>query len=99
MVIRWSEDARDDLREVVAYIAQDDPEAARNLATRIRQALGKASRFPRMGRVVPEFDDEMLREMIVAPYRLVYRLRADQELLVVRVWHYRRILPDDSIRG
>lgn len=97
MIIRWSEDARDDLREAVVYIAQDDPGAARKLASRIRQVLGRASRFPRMGRVVPEFDDELLREMIIAPYRVVYRLRTEQELLVVRVWHSRRLLLDDSI--
>jgi len=34
--------------------------------------------FARRGRIVPERDDERLRELIVGSYRLIYRIAADE---------------------
>ena len=33
--------------------------------------------FPKAGRVVPEYNDENLRERIYGNYRIVYRLKED----------------------
>jgi plasmid stabilization system protein ParE len=49
------------------------------------------ARFPRAGRVVPEFGDETIREIISKPYRLVYRLGDDcGTIAIVRIWHSAR---------
>ena len=43
---------------------------------------------PRIGRIVPEYRDERLRELIVSPYRLVYELQDDAlTISVLRIWH------------
>ena len=95
MKVRWSEEARQDVRDLFAYIANDDPQAARRLVVRMRKAVCEAARFPRMGRVVPEFDNDEIRELIVPPYRIVFRV--GQEPSIARVWHSRRLLSEDSV--
>ena len=50
---------------------------------------------PRMGRVVPEFNQKDLFEVIVSPYRIIYRLKGDSGLIeVIRVWHADRDTPE-----
>ena len=41
--------------------------------------------------MVPEYDDENLRELIVYSYRIIYRLGQD-EVLIVAVIHGKRVL-------
>jgi len=48
-----------------------------------------------MGRVVPEFNQKDLFEVIVSPYRIIYRLKGDSGLIeVIRVWHADRDTPE-----
>ena len=62
--LSWAPTARQDLRELVAYIAEDDRRAAGQFANRVFQAIERLRRFPQSGRVVPEFGDPALRELI-----------------------------------
>ena len=53
---------------------------------------------PDMGRMVPEFNQPFLRELIHPPFRIVYR-RDPARLRVVRVWRSERLLrlsPDEQ---
>lgn len=46
------------------------------------------SSFPHTGRVVPEFDRQEIRELILPPYRIVYRIdEAKKQVGVARFWH------------
>ena len=50
-----------------------------------------------MGRVVPEFDQPFLRELIRPPFRIVYR-REPEFVRIVRIWRSERVLvlPEDE---
>ena len=50
----WTPLARDDLREIVSYIARDDPAAARRVGERILGSVEPLTTMPQMGRKVPE---------------------------------------------
>ena len=91
MKTRWTKGARADLRDIVAHISRDRPRAARQLAHKIRGAVAELVDFPEMGRQVPEFGDPTLRERVVRPYRVIYRL-TDSEIRVLAVVHGRRSL-------
>ena len=92
--IRWSEQAVEDLKELIHFISQDDPEAAHRLAERIVLRIESAADFPFSYRPVPEKDDESIREIILKPYRLIYSIdQANQQLHVVRIWHSARRTP------
>lgn len=90
----WSPAARSDLKNIVAYIAEEDPNAAAKLGYAIIEASKAVARFERKGRRVPEFRNKNIRELIVSPYRMIYRIRIDANILeIVRVWHGARGTP------
>jgi toxin ParE1/3/4 len=70
--VRWSKSARADLLEIVEQVAEHDPQAARRLATRLREAVSALREQPYIGRMVPELSNEVVRERIVPPYRILY---------------------------
>ena len=50
-----------------------------------------------MGRAVPEFNDEVIREVIVGNYRVIYRVRADA-VEILTVFHGARLLDVKDIQ-
>lgn len=93
--IIWSAQAREDLRDIVTFIAQDNPQVAESFGYQLMSKVDVLAQFPRIGRVVPEEQDENVREIILRPYRIVYQI-ADQEqiIAVARVWHGARGEPE-----
>ena len=73
--ILWSPQALRDLESIHAYIVQDSELYAELVIHRILGSVARLAEFPESGRVVPERNDRALREVIVRPYRVVYRLR------------------------
>ena len=91
----WSPSARADLRDIVTFIAEDDTAVAEKFGMALIEASKALGRFERQGRKVPEFGMEEIREIIVAPYRIVYRLREDNSTVeIVRLWHGARSKPE-----
>jgi toxin ParE1/3/4 len=86
-----------DLEGLVKFISRDNPQAAEQFGYAI---IGKAemlNEFPLLGRVVPEFKMENIREIVHRPYRIVYRVRKEQKLIeILRVWHASRGTPNIS---
>lgn len=65
MKIVWTEPAVEDLRELHAYIARDSEVYAIGFVERIILAVGQVADHPRVGRIVPEKNDENVRELPV----------------------------------
>lgn len=75
--VEWTDAARADLRAIVFYIAQDDLQAAFDVADRLEGRAATLSLLSTRGRLVPELRDlgyENTRELIEAPWRIIYRL-------------------------
>jgi toxin ParE1/3/4 len=93
--IIWSLQARDDLREIVAFIAADNPTVAESFGYQFMSKVDLLANFPQLGRVVPEENDENIRELILRPYRIVYRvLPAQKVVAIARIWHGARGEPN-----
>lgn len=93
--VAWANAAISDLEQIVRYIAHDDPAAARRLGNGVLGAVDQIGFFPRSGRVVPEEDDDSLREILYTPYRIVYEIdEAGRSINIVRVWHAARGAPE-----
>jgi plasmid stabilization system protein ParE len=73
----WSPRAAADLEAIREHIAYDSELYAGLMVSRLVAAPGRLIQFPELGRIVPEYDQADLRELIVRPYRLVYRLRGE----------------------
>jgi plasmid stabilization system protein ParE len=77
MKILWTDPAIEDLRNLHRYIATDSEVYASSFVERIILAVEKLANLPGLGRVVPEADDQMIRELLYRNYRLIYRVNGD----------------------
>ncbi len=88
MKIVFSSRAKADLAEIVKLIAYDKPQAARNWAANIRESVLKLADLPKIGRTVPEFGDETIRELIKGQYRVVYKIDDKKDTIVILTVHH-----------
>jgi toxin ParE1/3/4 len=94
--VDWAEVARRDLLALVEYLIERNPDAASSTLDRLEGRAAALKRTPERGRVIPELERLQLREyreLIVAPYRLVYRVSGSR-VLVLAVLDSRRNLED-----
>ncbi len=91
--VYWTTPALEDLLRVVDYIRQDNPAAARRMYAAIRKRTGALAVNPRIGRIVPEFNEELRRELIHAPYRIIYSVIPQERRVEIRaVVHSARLM-------
>lgn len=91
MELRWTPSALNDLDEAGAYIASENPRAARTMAARIREAVEYLQNHPNLGRAGRL---RGTRELVVSgtPLVVIYRVRFDM-VQVIRVLHHARKWP------
>lgn len=92
VIVRLTTTAFADLDEIEEYIARDSPSIARRFIEKILSRFSQLENFANSGRIVPEFANESLRELIEGKYRIVYKLNADQVIVILRVVHGARLL-------
>ena len=92
MIVHWTETAIKHLTAIYHYIAQDAPLYARRVTDKLIRRTEQLAAFPQSGRQVPEYQDPHIREIIESPYRLIYRIKADQ-IDVLAVIHGAQRLP------
>lgn len=92
ITITFAESALRDLEQMQEwYSEQGVPEVGQRLVQEIFQRVQALNDHPDIGRVVPEFDQPFLREVVHPPFRIVYR-RDPGRVRVVRVWRSERLL-------
>ena len=84
--IRWTLTAAEDLRLLEEWIARDSLLNAVEFTDRLVSSVDKLADLPLMGRVVPEFAQDRLREIIFRGYRIVYSAEGTA-VTVLRVLH------------
>ena len=89
----WTRPARDDLRQIRAYIAQDSERYARVVIEHLVAAVRRLRDYPLSGRVVPELARPTIREVIEGAYRIVYRVTPDAVQILAVVHGARRFPP------
>ncbi|MGE5595069.1 MAG: type II toxin-antitoxin system RelE/ParE family toxin [Hyphomicrobiales bacterium] len=77
MRVRWVRGARRQLHEVLAELSLWSPRAAWRLRVSVRDAARQLSAFPESGRVVPEWPEFGVRELIIERHRLIYHIPGD----------------------
>lgn len=91
MKIIWTEPARQDLRAIFEYIAEENPRAARALLAEIKERVGVLIDQPQLGRAGRV---EGTRELVLTgtSYILPYRIK-DQQIQILAVLHTARQWP------
>lgn len=92
MNISFSKSAIEDLKGIKQYyLEQGVPQIGQDFVASIVEHVETLSSHPDIGRVVPEFNDGSIRELIHSPFRVVY-LREIKSIKVIRVWRSERLL-------
>lgn len=92
----WSNVANADLVEIIQYIRTDNPLAAADNLNKIKNKVSDLALFPQKGRIVPELKQQGIlqyRELIISPWRVIYRISGHHSY-VVSVIDARRNIED-----
>ena len=81
----FTQRALDDLAEIIAYIAEDDLNAASRFGSSLLDHVDLLGRFPRMGGAIRK--RSRVRKLQHSPILVYYRVREDKH--VIEVLHFR----------
>lgn len=96
--IRWTELSVVDLKSIWDYIAQYSIRYASITINRIYNRAQILSDQPLAGRVVPEFDDPKIRELIIGNYRIVYLVINEECIEILRIYNSYKLLKKESLK-
>ena len=96
MRVVWTEQALVRLTEIKDFVARANPEAAERLVHRIAERSEGLSKFPEMGKMVPELSGTGLREVIEGRYRIVYRVQP-KGIQILTVFEGHRHFPTEDV--
>lgn len=86
----WTDNASNNLQAIYEYIAKDSTIYAERFVRSLVKATAKLESMPTCGRIVPEFNDSSLREVIFQNYRIVYSIRPHDMVPILAVLHAAR---------
>jgi len=78
--------AQEDLKEIVSFIARDNPDRARSFGNELIDKALSLSNLPLRGRITPELKDPEVREIVQGSYLIIYEVMSES-IFVLRFWH------------
>lgn len=95
--IVWTEASINDLKEIFEYISEDSVRYADLTINKIYQKAQVIAVNPYTGRIVPIFNRKLIRELVIDNYRIIYRIKSDLQVDILRVYHTARLLKRDKL--
>lgn len=97
--LHWTPQAIDDLEAIFEYISHDSRSVARLFVEKIYYRVDQLRHFPLSGRMVPETEDNAIRELIYKNYRIVYQLLNKDQVRILTVFHSSKNLDETEFPG
>lgn len=88
----WTDFAINDLDDIGEYIAKDSERYAKAVIQNLFESTDLLESHPKAGRIVPEFNNMSIRELIRGKYRIVYRIVDIYRIDILTVHHSARLL-------
>lgn len=94
----WAKHAHDDFRDIIGYVAQDDPVAARAVAGRIDRTIRALTAAPtgRKGRVSSTYEKVVRGVPYIIAYALGDESRGHETITILRIIHGARDWRDEE---
>jgi addiction module RelE/StbE family toxin len=89
--INWTRFALQDLNEIAEFISKDSVRYAQLTVKYLFESPSLLKIHPKAGRIVPEFNEPNLRELIRGSYRIVYRIVTKDRVDILTVHHSSRL--------
>ena len=96
--INWTQLALSDLKGVYKYIAKDSSRYAQITVNKIYRHVESLKKQPYSGRIVPEFEDKSIKELIVGNYRIVHLIVSEYQIDILRIYHSARKLNENTLK-
>jgi toxin ParE1/3/4 len=90
--IVWTDSAIDDLNDIGEYIAKDSLRYAEITVEKLFNAVDILEKNSRAGKMIPEFENELIRELVRGSYRIVYQIVDEYRIDILTVHHCARLL-------
>ena len=90
--VKWTYIALENLNDIGNYIGKDNVKYAKIVVRNLFTSTNLLKRNPRLGRMVLEFNNPNIRELIRGSYRIIYRIVDERRIDVVTVHHAARLL-------
>jgi len=94
--VEWASIAGKDLKSIISYLAKDSVSIALTVLRKIRRKAASLYHHPQRGRSIPELSHLPglnFRELIIPPWRLVYRVKG-KKVEVLALFDSRRDLSE-----
>ncbi len=88
----WTDQAIKDLGHIGDYITEGSENYAKLTVKKLFDRSGILKAFPKAGRMVPEKNDENIRELIEGNYRIIYEIIYVDQINILTVYHSARDL-------
>jgi len=95
-MVKWTDHAKAQLRDIHKYIARDSTLYAKRVAEALVSKTIGLDDLPRIGHIVPELNEETVRELSLYSYRILYEIKPTH-IEVLAVIHKRRDLRPEEI--
>lgn len=89
--VNWTPQALQDIDNISNYIARDSVKYAKIQAKRFFEFVEILETFPKTGRLVPEMNSPLIRELILGNYRIVYKIINSKSIDILAVHHSARV--------
>jgi toxin ParE1/3/4 len=97
--IVWTNQALRKLNKFVDYIARDNLVSAEKWALKLIERTDQLLEQPESGRIVPEYNEPNLRELIFGNYRVIYRIRKEHSTIYIQTVRHVRQEPPKTSKG
>lgn len=88
----WTDQAITDLGDIGDYIAENSEKYAKLTVRKLFERTDVLKTFPQAGRIVPEKNEETVRELIEGNYRIIYEIVSTDQINILTVYHSARDL-------
>lgn len=97
MRVFWTQWARDRLLEIEEFIARDAPDRAESFVLELIEKTEILATYPEAGRLVPEDEGNIRRELVHSGYRIIYRID-EERVLILSVFEGSRLVRGNDLK-
>jgi len=94
----WTIRTVEHVEEIGSFIEKDSPFQARRVVQLIIKETRKLKQHPRIGKMVPEVQEDRYRELRVFSYRILYKILDERRIAIIGVVHGHRLFDPDWLQ-
>ena len=94
--VKWTNSAIEDLNDIGEFIAKDSIKYAEITVNHLFEAVDILEKHPYSGIIVPEFDNDLIRQIIRGNYRIVYKVIDDYRIDILTVHNCARLISNSK---